>query len=152
LDAVVNQSGATALELSNLHGDVLAIVNPSSDTAPAATYAYTEFGTLESGSAVPSGYGYLGAAERSDSALGGTILMGARGYNAADGRFDSTDPLAGGSANAYDYVNQSPLVNADTTGMYSVHESCHWSIGWWNFDYYCEESISRDVTGLVARY
>ena len=59
---------------------------------------------------------------------------------------------SGGSANAYDYVDQSSMLNTDTTGMYSVHESCHWSIGWWNFDYYCEESVSRDVTGLVARY
>ena len=114
LDAQVTQAGTTTLELADLHGDIVATVNPSSDAAPSATYAYTEFGTTESGSASTS-YGYLGASEIAPG-LGNTLLMGARGYNTGLGRFDATDPVFEGSANAYDYGSQNPLAHTDISG------------------------------------
>lgn len=43
-------------------------------------------------------------------------LMGARVYIPALGRFAQLDPIVGGSANGYDYVNQDPVNNTDPTG------------------------------------
>ncbi len=44
------------------------------------------------------------------------ILMGARLYDPATGRFLQVDPVPGGSANAYDYVGQDPL-NLDNSPL-----------------------------------
>ena len=44
------------------------------------------------------------------------VLMGARLYNPATGRFLQMDPLPAGSANAYDYVDQDPLNGSDLSG------------------------------------
>jgi RHS repeat-associated protein len=121
LAAEVTESGTVTLELADLHGDVIATVNPSSDTAPTATYTYTEFGSVESSSDTPGTYGYLGADQRAGSNMGGTILMGVRVYNPSTGRFLETDPIFGGNANPYDYVYQNPLTNFDLNG-----EWCFW--------------------------
>jgi RHS repeat-associated protein len=91
-------------------------------TGPAATYLYTEFGTSETGT--PDTYGWLGADQVSSNALGGQMLMGARAYNANTGRFSQTDPVPGGSANAYDYALQNPLNNTDLGGTNAVWYSC----------------------------
>jgi RHS repeat-associated protein len=107
-----------SLELTDLHGDVMATVNPAADAAPSATYSYSEFGATETGSATPGEYGYLGGSERSDSAIGGTILMGVRGYSVNDGRFDETDAVSGSSANSYDYCNQNPIICTDLGGRF----------------------------------
>jgi hypothetical protein len=42
--------------------------------------------------------------------------MGVRLYDPASGRFLSTDPVPGGSANAYDYVYQDPINKFDLDG------------------------------------
>ena len=44
------------------------------------------------------------------------IMMGSRVYLPALGRFIQLDPVPGGSANGYDYVNQSPLMGLDSSG------------------------------------
>jgi RHS repeat-associated protein len=88
-------------------------------TSPTATYVYTEFGAPESGA--PGAYGWLGADQISSDALGGQLLMGARAYNANTGRFSQTDPIPGGSANAYDYTFQNPLTDYDLTGAWSCY-------------------------------
>lgn len=121
LAAEVTESGTVTLELADLHGDVIATVDPSSDTAPTATYTYTEFGSVESSSDTPGTYGYLGADQRPGSNMGGTVLMGVRVYNPSTGRFLETDPILGGNANPYDYVYQNPLTNFDLNG-----EWCFW--------------------------
>jgi RHS repeat-associated protein len=115
LAATETSGGVLTFELPDLHGDILA-TSALSGTGPAATFTYTEFGSLESTSSVPAEYGYLGGAQRSGQALGNTVLMGVRGYNSSTGRFDSPDPIPGGNANAYDYVYQNPLTGYDLNG------------------------------------
>lgn len=51
-----------------------------------------------------------------DSTTGITVL-GARAYNADEGRFLSVDPVQGGCANEYVYVFGDPLNHADPTGQ-----------------------------------
>jgi RHS repeat-associated protein len=117
LAAQVTASGTT-LELSDLHGDVMATDGTSStSTGPTQTYVYNEFGGQETGS--PGQYGWLGADQISGSALGGQLLMGVRAYNPGTGRFSQVDPISGGSANAYDYALQNPVTNTDLTGLWN---------------------------------
>ncbi|SFY49458.1 hypothetical protein STEPF1_02696 [Streptomyces sp. F-1] len=42
--------------------------------------------------------------------------MGVRLYNPGTGRFLSTDPVPGGSANAYEYCNGDPINHFDLDG------------------------------------
>ncbi|MEN9594934.1 MAG: hypothetical protein RLY23_1417 [Actinomycetota bacterium] len=49
--------------------------------------------------------------------------MGVRAYDPHLGRFLSQDPIAGGSANDYDYVSADPINNLDLAGTHCW--SCH---------------------------
>jgi RHS repeat-associated protein len=155
LDAEVTSSGTVTLELADLHGDIMATVNPASDSAPSAAYTYTEFGTVDtSSSGAPSTYGYLGADQRSSNALGGTILMGARGYNPNTGRFNSTDPVVGGSSNAYDYSAQNPLTKQDPSGDFWLWTFEHWS-GHFGFIFNAEQTkevLDGVIWGAAAAF
>ena len=78
--------------------------------------------------------GYLGSharfTERGTNVVP-VIDMGARPYNVELGRFLTTDPVAGGCANAYVLVYGDPLNNTDVSG-----QSCHRDRGglWGFFD------------------
>lgn len=122
------KTGGRVLNLTDLHNDVMGTL-PIAD-GPTGTanigqltlQATDEYGvplTLTTGGVSPNApprYGYLGGAQRSAETLGGTILMGARVYQAAIGRFTSIDPTPGGNASEYDYVNADPVNNTDLTG------------------------------------
>jgi RHS repeat-associated protein len=120
-------TGERALQVIDLHGDIVASL-PIADGADEATWSalaftsFDEFGVAQpmSGSgatnAPPTRYGWLGASQRSAEALGDVILMGARLYSPAVGRFLQIDPVAGGSANAYDYCNADPVNCTDLDG------------------------------------
>jgi RHS repeat-associated protein len=120
-------TGQRELQLVDLHGDIVATL-PIADGADQATWSglaftsFDEFGVAQpmSGSgasnAPPARYGWLGASQRSAEALGDVILMGARLYSPAVGRFLQVDPVPGGSATAYDYCNADPVNCTDLGG------------------------------------
>ncbi|MCE1179925.1 MAG: hypothetical protein LWW86_12985 [Micrococcales bacterium] len=130
LSATINSDGGLNLSLANPHGDVVTSVDiPVAQTADTSATAitgwatYDEYGnhTGDVGSTDPVdgplGYGWLGAKQRSTStATAGLTLMGVRYYNTARGLFTSLDPVAGGSATAYDYVNADPVNVVDLDG------------------------------------
>lgn len=124
------KSGDRVLQLVDLHGDVTATV-PIADEATTATWtelrftSFDEFGVpqpMTSGAtsnAPPARYGWLGAAQRSADTPTGVILMGVRLYEQASGRFLQPDPVAGGSANTYDYCNADPVNCTDLGGTWT---------------------------------
>jgi RHS repeat-associated protein len=66
--------------------------------------------------------GWLGQHERpTDSEFALVYVeMGARAYMPALGRFLQVDPVEGGSANAYDYINQDPSNQFDVDGRFPL--------------------------------
>ena len=50
--------------------------------------------------------------------------MGVRAYDPHLGRFLSQDPIVGGSANDYDYVNADPINNLDLAGTHCTGRHC----------------------------
>lgn len=114
--AAVEEGGKEALlQLTNLHGDVVATaaLGPTA-TKLNTTARYDEFGNPVSGSA--GRFGWLGGKQRRTELPSGVIQMGVRSYVPEVGRFLSSDPVKGGSANAYDYANADPINQLDLTG------------------------------------
>ncbi len=128
LAATVNQAGKLVWQTVNLHGDVTATADNTTGGPPAAadSYATDEFG-VPIGTNTPGRYGWLGGKQRSSETLGGLVLMGVRLYNAQLGRFLQTDPVPGGSANAYEYCNADPINCYDLDGKIS------WKRAWRKF-------------------
>lgn len=115
LAAIQESSGETKLQLANLHGDVVATASLSTTaTGPTATFESDEFGNPKKGG-TPR-YGWLGGRQRRTELPSGIVQMGVRSYIPALGRFISVDPVAGGSANTYDYANADPVNQADPSG------------------------------------
>ncbi|MEV6209571.1 RHS repeat-associated core domain-containing protein [Kitasatospora sp. NPDC051914] len=107
-------TGAIALQLTNLHGDVSMILPLGSGSV---TFSLTdEFGNRIAGTQAVR-YGWRGESMRSGETPSGDLLMGARLYSPSTGRFLQTDPISGGSASAYDYANADPLNQYDDAGL-----------------------------------
>jgi RHS repeat-associated protein len=121
LAAIQSSTGETSLQLTDLHGDVVATASLSpSAKEPTAKFDFDEFGNPISGSA--GRFGWLGGKQRRAELPSGVIQMGVRSYVPAIGRFISIDPVPGGSANAYDYAAADPVDNFDLSGETTL---CH---------------------------
>jgi RHS repeat-associated protein len=126
LGAIQSSSSGTTLRLTNLHGDVVASASVNSaETKLIATYRFDEFGNPIASSA--GRFGWLGGKQRRTELSSGVIQMGARSYIPQLGRFLTSDPVPGGSANAYDYVDQDPVNGFDLGGecLNKRYRECH---------------------------
>jgi RHS repeat-associated protein len=104
---------APTMMLSNLRGDVIA-EGVTSGAAPTWRGVFDEFGNQLTGA--HRDYGWFGSVGLLTGPSPGVMQMGARTYLAPIGRFLQTDPVSGGSANAYDYANQDPFNQMDLGG------------------------------------
>ena len=100
-------------------GSVAALTDNAGNTA--ATYSYEPFGKLKSSTGiVPNPYRWLGGLGVYYDTSTGLYKMGTRYYDPGLGRFTQVDPIAGGSANAYDYVAQDPINHVDLDGQLKI--------------------------------
>ncbi|WP_432831345.1 RHS repeat-associated core domain-containing protein [Dactylosporangium sp. CA-092794] len=87
------------------------------DVTPSLTSETTEYGATRNPTLIGTiRYAWQGGALRAADQPAGIVLMGVRLYNPTTGRFLSVDPVAGGSANAYDYCKGRPVGCSDVTG------------------------------------
>ncbi|MFF4507630.1 RHS repeat-associated core domain-containing protein [Streptomyces sp. NPDC001401] len=145
LAATVTASGVS-LQLMDLHGDLMATEDLASNSVT-STNTYTEFGLVEAGPA--ASYGWAAGAQRESTGQAGQILMGVRGYNPYLGRFDQRDPVPGGSANAYDFADQNPVNNSDTSGRWTFPHG-HATCGYTTCTFYLSHWGSNHLYNLMA--
>ena len=108
-------AGATTLQIANIRGDVVGEM-PIDGTSLTTKFAVDEYGVPTGSQLDGRKYGFLGAAQREATNAGGVVAMGVRLYLPQIGRFGQPDPVLGGSANPYDYVDGDPVNKLDLDG------------------------------------
>jgi RHS repeat-associated protein len=121
LVAIQSNAEPAVLQLTNLHGDIVATAYASETATELASKADTsEFG-IPSVSA-PSKYSWLGSIELPTELASGVTEMGRRSYLPQIGRFLQPDSISGGSANPYSYTFGDPVNSSDPSGASSIQE------------------------------
>jgi RHS repeat-associated protein len=115
LTATQGDLAEPVLQLTNLHGDIVATASLSETATALTSKADTsEFGVPTT--SLPPKYSWLGALDISTELPSGVLDMGARSYVPQLGRFLQPDPISGGSANAYSYTFGDPVNTSDPSG------------------------------------
>ncbi|MCU1376591.1 MAG: hypothetical protein JWO68_3877, partial [Actinomycetia bacterium] len=119
IGGLVDVAGTAMWSLYNAHGDILGTTN-AAGTFTAAPVA-DELGV---GTTSTSRLGWLGQQQRpSVGGALGVMRMGVRLYDPRLGRFLEVDPVAGGSANDYDYCAGDPVNCFDLAGTMKTPEN-----------------------------
>jgi RHS repeat-associated protein len=123
LDAIQRNSETPVLQLSNLHGDIIATAYDSETASALASTVgeASEFGVPAT--EAPPKYSWLGAHELPTELPSGVSAMGSRSYIPQLGRFLQPDPSPGGSANSYAYTRGNPINETDLSGAWSLNET-----------------------------
>jgi len=101
-------------ELANGHGDIVGTAYQNGTFTP--TPGADEYGN---GTPPANRRGWLAAHDRFTTHPAQHLYrMGVRLYDPTTGRFTQPDPVEGGSANNYDYVQADPLNSTDLDGTY----------------------------------
>lgn len=123
LIAIQDSTKGTTLQLTSLHGDIVATAGLDPETTKLlTTFESDEFGNPKG--SVPAKYSWLGGKGRRTELASGVVQMGVRSYVPAMGRFTSVDPVPGGSANSYEYGAGDPVNNLDLTGESYYAKAC----------------------------
>ncbi len=139
LAAIQSNTEAPVLQLTNLHGDIIATAYLSETATSLASQQDTsEFGVPTNN--LPSKYSWLGALELPTELPSGVVEMGARSYVPQLGRFLQPDPRPGGSANAYTYTFGDPVNSLDPSGEFT-----------WGFSESVTASLNAVGQEIVAR-
>jgi RHS repeat-associated protein len=119
LVAVQHNGETPVLQLADLRGNIVATAFLSETaTELASRSGTTEFGVPRT--SIPPRYSWLGANEIPTELPSGIVTMGLRSYVPELGRFLQTDPMPGGSTNAYAYTHGDPVDESDLTGQYDI--------------------------------
>ena len=106
----------------NGHGDLAAEADASGNRT--ALHTYDPFGApLDTQPADQTVHRFTGAFAKQYDTATSLILMGARPYDPALGRFLAVDPIDGGSLNNYDYAGQDPINGYDLNGTMASADS-----------------------------
>ncbi|MFF2073148.1 PA14 domain-containing protein [Kitasatospora sp. NPDC058162] len=134
-----DKAATTNWSYPDIHGDVLFTADGTA-ARTGALHLYDPFGQnidpvtgafadipVPATAAGGMDFGWLGQHERPVEHLAGrqAIEMGARVYLPVLGRFLQVDPVPGGSANDYDYVNADPVNGLDLAGTFSWKSVVH---------------------------
>ncbi len=144
LTAIQDNGANPVLELSNLHGDIIATAAMSETNTELLTKTDTsEFGVPTTSN--PEKYAWLGSMGLPTELPSGVITMGVRSYVPQLGRFLQPDPIPGGSANAYTYTYGDPVNTTDPTGAYVQGDLTAIN------DLQNDEAVERENARIAAR-
>jgi RHS repeat-associated protein len=139
LVAIQVNGGAPMLQLADLHGDIVATAALSeTETKLLSTTDTSEYGVPTT--SAPAKYSWLGGQQQPTELPSGVIAMGTRSYVPQLGRFLQTDPIAGGSANAYAYTFGDPVNSSDPSGALT-----------YGFEGWLKEQNNQEAQEVVAR-
>ena len=112
------ESGSTTgntidLQIQDLRGNIVATMPSTSGTLSSSRLTTDEYGVRL---ASAGRFAFGGTMSHATDSASGLVIMGARIYDPAAGRFLQADPVAGGSANDYEYAAGDPVNRADPSG------------------------------------